>query len=399
MRIASLAAIAAALLAEDWPGHRGAARDGVYKGAVRTDWAERSPRLKWKIAVGDGYAGVSIADGKVFTVEQRGKKQEAATAYSLETGKELWVNAWDAGFSSFLGGNGPRSTPTFDEGRIYVQGAEGELRCLDANSGKTIWRKNILRESGGKGAAYGVSISPLVVKDKLVTQAGGTSGNTMAAYNKLTGATIWTALDDGPGYSSPMFVELAGVAQILTFTGKRAVGLNPGNGAVLWSHPWRTSFDVNAAQPVAVGPNRVLLSSGYGHGAAVIEIAKSGEVKAIWENKLLKNKFSSSVFHEGFLYGLDENIFSCVDAAAGERKWKAGRYGYGQVLLLAAEGHLIVTAESGEVVLLRADPAQLREIARFQALEGKTWNQPAIGGAGILVLRNEKQMAAFEIGR
>jgi outer membrane protein assembly factor BamB len=383
-----------ALLLEDWPGHRGANRDGVYKSPIRTEWKNGLDQ-RWKIAVGDGYSGVSVAQGKVFTIEQR-KKQEIAAAYSLDTGKELWNSAWEASFSSFLGGNGPRSTPTYDDGKVYVQGAEGELRCLDATTGKLIWRKNQLQENSGKSAPYGVAISPLVVRDKLITHAGGKGGKSVVAYNKLTGAKVWSVLNDDPAYASPMFVELAGVPQILTYTGDRIIGLRLEDGALLWEHPWHTQYDINAAQPVLLGGNRVLLSSGYGHGAAVIEVAKSGPPKLIWQNKLLKNKFNSSVVYEGFIYGLDENILSCVDAATGDRKWKAGRYGYGQVML--AQGHLVVTSESGEVALVKANPQQWQEVAKFQALDGKTWNQPAIA-QGKLVVRSEKQMAAFEIGK
>ncbi len=383
------------LLSEDWPGHRGANRDGVYKSAIRTEWKTGGLEQFWKIGVGDGYAGVSVADGKVFTIEQR-KKQEAAVAYSLDTGKELWSSAWDGAFGSFLGGNGPRSTPTYDEGRVYVQGAEGELRCLDASSGRLIWRKNLLQENSGKSAPYGVAISPLIVKDRLITHAGGKGGKSVVAYNKTTGAKLWSVLDDSSAYASPMYVELAGVPQILTYTGDRVLGLKLEDGALLWEHPWHTQYDINAAQPVLVSPNRVLLSSGYGHGAAVIEVAKAGAPKVVWQNKLLKNKFSSSVVHEGFIYGLDENILSCVDAATGDRKWKGGRYGYGQVML--AQGHLIVTAETGEVILVKANPQQWQEISKFQAMDSKTWNQPAIA-QGKLVVRSEKQMASFDIGK
>ncbi len=378
--------------AQEWPAHRGAQRDGVYPGPIRIDWAARPPRQVWKINIGDGYSGVSIADGKVFTIEQR-KKQEVAVAYSLETGKELWASGWPADFHSFLGGKGPRSTPTWDAGHVYVQGAEGELRCLDANSGKTIWRKNMVAENGGKQAAYGVAISPLLVRNLLVTNPGGKGGKSIAAFDKETGAKAWSVLDDGPAYTSPMLVTLAGTEQILAVTAKRVVGLEVKDGSLLWETPWSTSFDVSAAQPVLVSPDRFVISAGYGHGAALVEV-KGGKASVVWENKLLKNKFNSSVYSNGFIYGLDENILSCIDAATGQRKWKGGRYGYGQVSL--AQGQLIVTTESGEVALVRADPGQFQEVAKFQAIDGKTWNQPAIAN-GNLVVRNEKQMACFDL--
>jgi len=381
-------------ISQDWPAHRGANRDGVYSGAVRTsDWGSQGLKRLWKIKVGNGYAGVSIAGGKVFTVEQRGK-QEAAVAYAIDTGKELWAATWAGDFNSFLGSDGPRSTPTFDSGRVYVQGAEGELQCLDAASGKTVWRKNVLQENGGKSAPYGVSISPLIVGNLLVTIAGGRAGSSVVAYRKDTGARVWGALDDPPAYASPMVAELDGKAQVIAVTAKRVAGLTIDEGKLLWEFPWSTNYAVNAAQPALAGPNRFLISSGYGHGAALVEV-RGGKATAVWENKMLKNKFNSSVIWNGHIYGLDENILSCVDLATGQRKWKGGRYGYGQVALVQG-GHLLITAESGEVALVKADPAQYQELGKFQALDGKTWNQPALG-TGKLVVRNQKEMAAFDL--
>lgn len=382
---------AAWLAAQDWPAHRGAERDGVYKGPSKP---APSWRVLWKVPVGNGYAGVSIADGKAFTIEQR-KKQEVAAAYDLTNGKVLWVNAWDASFNSFLGGDGPRSTPTFDAGTVYVQGAEGELRALDANTGRLLWRHNILQENGGKAAPYGVSVSPLIAGNLLITHAGGKANKSIVAYEKTTGKLAWGTLGDDPAYASPMLVTLGGVRQILTCTASRVVGLHPQTGSLLWEFPWATSYDVNAAQPVLVGGDRLLISAGYGHGAALIEV-KDGKATAVWENKLLKNKFNSSVYFNGFIYGLDENILSCVDAATGQRKWKGGRYGYGQVALLPAHGQLLVTAESGEVALVKTDPTQFQELARSQVLRDKTWNQPALG-QGRLVVRNQKEMACVSL--
>lgn len=379
------------LTAQDWPAHRGTQRDGVYKGQSK---AAPAWRVVWKVPVGNGYAGVSIAAGKVFTIEQR-KKQEVAAAYDLATGKVLWVNAWDADFNSFLGGDGPRSTPTFDSGVVYVQGAEGELRALDAGTGRLLWRHNILQENGGKAAPYGVSVSPLIAGNLLITHAGGKNNKSIVAYEKSTGKFVWGALNDDPAYASPMLVTLGGVRQVLTLTASRAVALNPADGTLLWEFPWSTSYDVNAAQPVLLGNDRVLLSAGYGHGAALIEV-KNGKATPVWENKLLKNKFNSSVYFNGFIYGLDENILSCIDAATGQRKWKGGRYGYGQVALLPANGQLLVTAESGEVALVKADPTQFQELGKAQILRDKTWNQPALA-EGRLVVRSQKEMACVSL--
>jgi outer membrane protein assembly factor BamB len=217
------------------------------------------------------------------------------------------------------------------------------------------------------------------------------------AYNKVTGSPVWEALNDKQAYVSPMLVTLAGQRQILTVSAQRVAGLAADDGRLLWDFPWVTSYDVNSAQPLVIGENRVFISAGYGHGAALFEVAPSVDgfsAKLIWQNVNMKNKFNSSVYHQGHIYGLDEAILACVDAATGERKWKGGRYGYGQLLL--ASGHLIVLSESGEVILVKATPERHDEVSRFSALEGRTWNHPALAN-GRLLLRNTTEMACFKI--
>ena len=293
-----------------------------------------------------------------------------------------------------MGGPGPRATPTWHDGRLYSMGATGELIVLDAVTGKVLWRKNILDENGAENITWAVSASPLIVDETVIVQPGGPNGKSIVAYNKNTGARVWSSLNDRASYASPMLTVLNNKRQIVTITAVRAVGLDASSGKLLWEYPWTTEYDINSAQPIITGPNRLVISSGYGHGAALLEITAAG-AKKIWENKKLKNKFNSSVFHNGYIYGFDDSIFTCIDAQTGETAWKAGRYGFGQVLL--ASGHLVITSETGEVVLLKADPTAHRELAKFQALDGRTWNVPAIAG-GRLFVRNATEMAAFKIG-
>jgi outer membrane protein assembly factor BamB len=299
-----------------------------------------------------------------------------------------------------MGGDGPRATPTWDDGRLYALGATGELHCLDAETGKLLWSKNILSDNGAQNITWGMAAAPLVVDGKVIVQPGGSNGRSIVAYNKLNGERVWSALDDRQSYTSPMDVTLAGRRQILTVTVENIVGLAVEDGALLWSYPWPTMFDINSAQPIVTGATHVLVTAGYDHGAALLEITpgEGGKfsARAVWENRNLKSRFNSAVLHEGYIYGFDENIFTCIDLRTGQRKWKAGRYGYGQVLL--ASGHLIVTTESGELVLLRATPERHEEIASFSAIEGKTWNHPAMSD-GILLVRNLREMAAFRLTR
>ena len=380
-----------------WTDFRGPRRDGHYRERpIPTDWPSGGLTPMWKQPIGGGYASFVVAAGRAFTIEQRAQ-EEVVAAYDVETGRELWTSSWEALFRESLGGDGPRATPTWAGDIVYALGGTGELRALDDTDGRVIWQTNILDDSGARNLDWGMAASPLVVDDTLVVLPGGPNGRSVVAYDRRTGARAWSTLDDQQAYSSPMLVTLGGVRQILVFSATRLMGLSPDRGDVLWEYPWRTDFGINAGQPIVLGENRVFLSSGYGTGAAVIEVNATGprfSVREVWRNNRMKNQFTSSVVHEGFVYGLDESILACMDAATGELQWKGGRYGYGHVLL--ASGHLIVLAENGDLALVRATPEQHEEIVRFPALSGKTWNHPAMAG-GYLLIRNLAEMAAYDL--
>ena len=379
-----------------WTDFRGPNRDGRYEERqVQTKWPEKGLPQIWKQPVGIGYASFVVADGRAYTIEQR-RAQEVVVAYDIGTGRELWTQSWTAEFKDDTG-DGPRATPTWSEGRLYAVGATGELRCLDASTGKTIWNKNILADNGAQNIPWGVAASPLIVDDKVIVMAGGGGGKSVVAYNKSTGAAAWRSLSDESSYTSPMLVTLGGRRQILAVTASRAVGLAPEDGSLIWETEWQNGSRINVAQPLIVDKNRFFISAGYGKGAALVEVAGSGKslsARKVWENSMMKNKFNSSVLHNGHVYGLDEGILTCLDVATGERKWKGGRYGYGQVLL--ASGHLIILSDTGELVLVSATPDRYSELSRFSALSGRTWNVPAIAD-GRLLVRNATEMASYSL--
>lgn len=384
--------------ATGWSDFRGAGRLGRYQEKpILTEWPGEGLRRLWKQPVGGGYASFTAANGLAFTIEQR-RGNEVVAAYEIQTGRERWTNSWPALFQEVLGGDGPRATPVWDGGQVYALGAEGELRCLEAATGKTVWRKNILSENGAANLQWGMAASPLVVDGKVIVTPGGAGGRGIVAYDKLSGRRVWGSLDDPGAYASPVVVSLGGRRQVLVMMASRVVGVALEDGKLLWEHPWATQQGINAAEPIVVGPSRVFVSSGYGQGAALLELSPQGggyQARAVWTSSRMKNKFNSSVLHEGHIYGLDEGILACIEAQTGALKWKGGRYGFGQILL--ASGHIVVLTEDGDVVLVRASPDRLREKARFSALSGKTWNFPAITD-GVLLVRNESEMAAFRIG-
>jgi outer membrane protein assembly factor BamB len=381
-----------------WTNFRGPNRDGRYEEMeVSTTWPAAGPPLLWKQPVGIGYASFVIADRRAYTIEQR-RGKETVAAYDIESGRELWTQSWNAEYNDSTG-DGPRATPTWDDGRLYALGATGELRSLDARTGAVIWGKNILSDNQAANLPWAMAASPLVVDDKLILLPGGTANNSVVAYNKMTGAPVWKSQSDRQAYVSPMLVTLAGRRQIVIVSASRVFGLEPGDGSLLWSYSWGTDMGINVSQPIMVDSSHFFISSGYGKGAALVEVSGSGKsfsARTVWENVNMKNKFNSSVLHQGYVYGLDEGILACVDVKTGERKWKGGRYGYGQVIL--AGSNLIVTSDAGELALVRAAPDQYSEVARFQAIQGKTWNYPAIAG-GRLLVRNANEMAAYNIAR
>ena len=387
----------------DWPDFRGPNRDGHYTAKlIQTGWPTTGLKPIWKQPVGGGYASFVVARvgnlDLAFTIEQRGD-QEVVAAYDAATGREQWTSKWAAAFKEFMGGDGPRATPTFFGGYVYALGATGELRALDAATGNTVWRTNMLTDAGAANLEWGMSASPLIVDDNVVVLPGGSGGKSVVAYNHRSGARVWSALDDRQAYVSPMLVTIDGVRQILVVSASRMIGLAASDGTLLWEYPWATFNGINAGQPIVIGTNRVFISSSYDQGAAVIEVSMNGSrgtLREIWRNNRMKNQFSSSVLHEGYIYGLDESILACVDPATGDQKWKGGRYGYGQIAL--ASGHIIVLTEDGDLALVRATPEKHVELTRFPALEGKTWNHPAFAN-GLLLVRNLKEMAAFDLRR
>jgi outer membrane protein assembly factor BamB len=379
-----------------WTDFRGPARDGVYRQRpVAATWPAGGPRMLWKQPVGEGHASFVIARGVAYTIEQR-RGREVVAAYDVKTGREIWTTGWDTHFSERMGGDGPRATPTYHDGVVYALGAAGELCALRAASGETIWRTNILEDTGATNLQWAMAASPLVFSGKVIVEPGG-PGASVVAYDAATGKPVWKSQDDQPAYTSPMLVTLAGRPQIVTVLGRRAIGLAVDDGTLLWAYPWETDNQINVAQPIVIGPSQLFLSSGYGKGAALVDIVAADgrfEARTVWSNNRMKNKLSSSVLRDGFVYGLDEGILACVEAATGRLAWKGGRYGHGQLIL--AGDRLLITTETGELALVHATPAAFEEIARVPGIEGRTWNVPAIDD-GILLVRNANEMAAFDV--
>jgi outer membrane protein assembly factor BamB len=390
---------ALALRPGDWSEFRGAARDGVIHGPqISTDWNAQPPRLAWRQRVGPAWSSVVVVDGRLFTQEQRGDR-EAVVCYDAHSGRCLWTHDDAARFWESVSGAGPRATPTFADGRIYALGGTGILNCLDAATGKLHWTRNIAADAGAAVPQWGFSGSPLVVDALVIAFAGGAAGHSLAAYRADTGEPVWTAPAGTLSYSSPQLATLAGCRQCLLLADEGLTAVEPHSGAALWKIGAVMHGAPRSVQPHALGPGQLLVGTLDGYSTTLVEVARDGDAwraERRWTSKDLKPEFPDFVVHQGHAYGFDVNIFCCIDLASGKRCWKAGRYGRGQVVLLADQSLLLVAAENGAVVLLAANPQQPQELGRFPALDGKTWNHPVVVGQK-LYIRNAEELACYTL--
>jgi outer membrane protein assembly factor BamB len=344
--------------------------------------------------VGQGWSGFAVQGSLAITQEQHGD-EERVVAYQAETGRAVWSHADNARYSTVIAGTGPRSTPTVHAGRVFTMGGTGILNALDLATGRRLWTHDVIKENEGNLPDWGKSCSPLVVDERVIVSAGG-SGRSLVAYDAASGERVWAAGSAGASYSSPVLLTLGGRAQVVIFNRSSVAGHDPATGALLWEQPFPAE-QPNVAAPIALSGDRLLVSAGYGIGSKLYRLAAGGsglQATVAWESPRLKSKFANMVVHGGYVYGLDDGVLTCIDPQTGERRWKAGRYGHGQLLLVA--GLLVVQTEDGEVVLVDPSPEAHRELTRFAALSGKTWNPPALAGRRLLV-RNDREAAAYEL--
>jgi len=389
------ASAAKAAAGADWPGFRGPHRDAAVTGVrIKTDWTANPPKELWRRAVGPGWSSMAVHGGLLYTQEQRGEF-EVVACYDLASGKPVWTHRDATRFWESNGGAGPRGTPAIHDGRVYALGATGIVNALDAPSGALLWTRNVASDAGVKVPGWGFSGSPLVVGDLVIVAASGR----LVAYSLVNGDPRWLGPKGEEGYGSPHLATIGGVTQVLLLSGSGLVSVAPADGRVLWNHPWKGFASL---QPTLTADGGVLIatsSPGGGIGTrrlAVTQGPGGWTAKELWTSTGLKPYFNDSVVHDGYAYGFDGAVLSCIDLRDGKRMWKGGRYGSGQMLLLADQGLLLVVSEEGELALVAAAPGQFTELARFPAMNDKTWNHPVVAG-DILVVRNGREMVAFRL--
>jgi outer membrane protein assembly factor BamB len=401
------AAVVPEVTAEDFPGYRVRNAEGIVVGpALSQDWETDPPELLWSQPCGGGYSSFAVVDGFLVTLEQRGAS-EALVCYDADSGVERWVQEYPALFEEAMGGPGPRATPTVDGAEVFSYGAQGDLLCADLATGDIRWHVRALPENAAN-ASWAMASSPLLIQNLVIVEAGGPQGDGLVAVDRTSGETIWERpgvqkLRDGArnhraGYSSPFLATLFGVRQVLIFDGQGLRSHVPETGEQLWFHEFFNDAGVNVAQPLILDGNRIFLSQSYGVGCRMIRLDHDDarwSTSVLWENLHMKCKFTTPVFHDGFIYGLDEGILVCLDPETGERNWKKGRYGHGQILM--TNGQLIILSERGDLVLVEPDPDRFREVTKFPALKAaKVWNPHALA-RGIVYVRNHEFMTAYDL--
>jgi outer membrane protein assembly factor BamB len=385
-----------ALQAGDWAGFRGGDKEGAALSPILADWNAHPPMPIWKRRVGPSWSSISIIDGMAITQEQRGDK-ECVVAYDAATGNEVWMHADKVRFDEPLSGAGPRGTPAFCDGRVYTYGARGRVNCLNAADGSVVWTKDLVVEAEGTIPNFGASTSPLIVDQMVVMFAGGKNGQGLLAFDAATGKEVWRTESGPETFSTPHLATLHGQRQILMHDNSGLLAVRVEDGKRLWLWPADSALAIPMLQPHVLPDGDIIVD--WNDNIARLTVTRDGDswsASEKWRSRGIKPGYTEYVIHDGYVYGLDDGIMVCLDAATGERKWKKGRYKAGQLLLLPEQSKILVLGETGDVYLIATNPEKHEELGRFTAIQGKTWQNPVLAH-GKLFVRNAEEMACFQV--
>ncbi len=382
---------------DDWPNWRGPHHDGISRETgLLTSWPKEGPKILWKVELPGGYSSVVVAQGRLFT-QSKIKNEETVLCLDAMSGKQLWEFRYPCDYEDHKANldqrfkSGPRATPTVDGAYVYTIGTAGDLFCLEAQTGKKVWHRSLLKLAERSIPDYGYCNSPFIVGERLFVHPGGQKGNSIAALDKKDGRLLWQALDDKIGWATPIQYAFNGSLQLVYFTASGPLAVSPETGKLLWRHEWKTEFDLNVAAPIFAA-GRLFISSNYGRGGALLRLKPDANPEVIWQNQSMSNHFSCSVLYQGHLYGFSNARLRCVEFDSGKVKWDTEGLGRGSLLL--ADGHIIALGDEGTLVLAEATPKAYVEKARWKALTGRCWSVPVLAN-GRLYVRHEKQLVAL----
>ncbi|MBL7224150.1 MAG: PQQ-binding-like beta-propeller repeat protein [Candidatus Brocadiae bacterium] len=379
-------------LADDWPRFWGPTANGKAPDTgINKDWGAKPPAVLWQTNLtDDGYAGPSVADGKVFIIDHKGA-EDVVRAIDFETGQDLWSFAYaDPGGANY---GYAHSTPCYDNGTLYTLGRKGQLHALNAEDGQVLWSLNLVQNLGGQVPTWNYASSPIVDGDRLVVLPGG--ANNVAVLNKETGETIWAGGGAFPaGYATPAIATINGVKQYVVFAGNALTGVSAEDGTLLWQVPWETRHGVNSAVPIVEG-EFVFASSGYAFGCGVFQITANGP-QQVWFNKAMQMHFNSPVYHEGYIYGTtDPGDLVCVAPRDGTVIWRQGGFEKGGIVVV--DGTIIaLNGGGGDLIMVEASTDGYKELGRIKPLGDQSWTAPVVAD-GKLLIRNKAVLACFDL--
>lgn len=376
--------------AGNWPCFQGAGRDSTTTETVAGDPETFKPA--WKASVGAGYSSVAVVDGRAYTMGNTADK-DAVFCFDAN-GVQVWKSEYACG-SAAKNYPGPRCTPAVDGGLVYSLSREGHFRCVDANTGDLKWSKEMAKDFSAKPPQWGFACSPVIVDEWVIIDVG-----TVVAFKKATGEKVWASAAYAPGYSTPRAFELKGKKMLAVFNGFGLVLLNQADGKELAKHPWKTNYDVNAASPVIID-DKIFISSGYGTGCALLEVADKG-LDLKWQNKNMSNHYATCVYDNGFIYGIDggaggKGKLVCLDAATGAAKWSQAGLGTGALTRIGDK--LLVQGETGDLGVFEIKSDAPKAVGKpLKVLTGTCWTQPVLVGGKILCRNDKGDLVCLDAG-
>jgi outer membrane protein assembly factor BamB len=385
----------------NWPQFRGPQRDGHVPTPPGHKAFSGLPSTRWQVTCGAGHSSIITHGQQVITLEQKGDR-ECLTARNLSDGSELWEVSENTRWDDMMSGEGPRSTPTLINGKIYSLFSNGVLACIDPAKRKKIWKTSVIEEDYDF-PEWGISASPLIWKEQVIVNPGGESG-AVKSYSAQSGKLLWQSQLSGRGvYLSPTILSLLGEDHLITAVTGKIVSLDPHTGKTRWEHPWKIFLNnAQIVQPIALSDNSFLLAAGYGKGAECISLSRAPEtgtylLESRWTSKDLKAKFSNPVLKDGYLYGFSENLLVCLQAGTGKLMWRGKKYGYGRILVCGEQ--LIILGNTGILSVVDASPKYFHEVFSESLLsDTRCWNGPALTN-GYLIARNGEEIACFDWGK
>jgi outer membrane protein assembly factor BamB len=392
------------VIAGDWPCWRGPNGDGTWHAFKLPDtWPADGPKRLWSVPILGGYAGISVVDGRVFTMDREktpgGKDapsdgNERVLCLDAETGKSIWSHKYPTKYGD-LGGysNGPRAAPTIHEGRVYTLGAVGHLHCFEAKSGEVRWSKDMVKEHKARVPEWGFAASPVIHNQLVIVHTGAEPNGCVTAFDRITGKEVWRSLDDPAGYATPVLTDTPGQQTLIVWTPENINGIDPDTGKKFWSVPYKVTYGVSIATPIY--RDGIVFVTGYWEGSKAIRIGpKPSDHELIWEDsKNLRGLMAQPLYRGGHVYSLDKtNGLTCFELKTGKKLWDdgnrltpKGRNPHASIVWLGDSDRILAVNSVGELILARLTPSGYQEQSRVKILDGQVWGHPAFAGSRLFV--------------